>query len=126
MVSLALFGLGVGSLQARTWTSADGSKTFEAQLVELKDGLVTVKMSSGRQMTFKESVLSSADQAFLKEEAERLAKEAAERAELEKLAAAEIPATLDGNLVKLAGKSFKKYEPDAPSKYYLLYFSASW
>jgi hypothetical protein len=126
LFALAGLALACGTLQARTWKSSDGSKSFDAELVEYADGKVTVKTSSGRKMTFKESVLSADDQAFLKEEAERLEKEAAAKAEAEKLATAEIPSTLDGNLVKLSGKSFKKYEPETPSKYYLLYFSASW
>ena len=126
LIALAGFGFAIGSLHARTWKSADGSKSFEAELIEAKDGLVTVKTSRGKKMTFKESVLSADDQAYIKEESERLAKEAEAKAEAEKLASAEIPSTLDGNLVKLDGKRFQKFEPETPAKYYLLYFSASW
>ncbi len=111
---------------ARTWKSADGSKSFEGEFVEFKDGQVTVKRANGRRMTFPEAVLSEGDREWVKAELVRIEKEAERKAEAEKLAGAEIPSALEGKLVKLSGKSFKKYEPATPAKYYLLYFSASW
>ena len=54
---------------ARTWTSADGSKNFEADLVsyEAGSGTVTVLMN-GVSASFKQSVLSAADIAYLKQQ----------------------------------------------------------
>lgn len=60
--------------QARTWTSADGNKTFEGELLSYDEasGSVTVDMN-GRKMTFKQEVLSAADIAYCKEEGIKLA-----------------------------------------------------
>ncbi len=54
---------------ARTWTSADGSKTFEGELkaYDPEKGMVEVTLTTGRSMKFLQSVLSEADVAFLKE-----------------------------------------------------------
>ncbi|MFK7852406.1 MAG: hypothetical protein AB8D78_15635, partial [Akkermansiaceae bacterium] len=55
---------------ARTWKSADGSKTFEGELVSYDAKTGTVKVSiSGVTGTFEESILSEADVAFLKQHA---------------------------------------------------------
>lgn len=52
---------------ARTWTSADGKKTFEGELIEYneKTGQITVDIN-GKQVTFKEQMLSAGDIAHLK------------------------------------------------------------
>ena len=67
---LALFAalLPLG-LQARVWTSADGTKTFEGELksYDAAAGKVTVVMANGRLATFKTSVLSADDIEWLKE-----------------------------------------------------------
>ena len=54
---------------ARTWTSADGSKTFEGkfQSYDARRGLVTVTLSNGKRQTFSQDKLSKADIAFAKE-----------------------------------------------------------
>lgn len=71
--AVCLLLLGSISL-ARTWTSADGSKTFEGELVSYDEatGSVTVDMK-GRKMTFKKEILSEADIAFAKENASKTA-----------------------------------------------------
>lgn len=55
------------STHARTWTSADGKSSFEGELIEYnaKTGQVTVDRG-GKQITFKEQMLSAGDIAFLK------------------------------------------------------------
>ncbi len=55
---------------ARTWTSADGSKTFEGELVsyEAQTGAVSVELANGKKLNFKQDILSAADIAYLKEE----------------------------------------------------------
>ena len=66
---LALTGL-IGIASARTWTSADGSKTFEGELesYDPATGAVTV-FSNGKKMVFKQDVLSEEDIEYLKTEA---------------------------------------------------------
>lgn len=69
-VSLALVMSLASALQARTWTSADGSKTFEGELTSYdpSSGMVGVTPSSGKLMKFTQDKLSVADIAFLKEQ----------------------------------------------------------
>lgn len=68
-------GVFIAVAQARTWTNAsDPSKTFEGELVSYDEatGKVTVKMN-GREMTFKQELLSEADIAYTKENGPKLA-----------------------------------------------------
>ena len=53
---------------ARTWTSADGSKTFEGNLVSYESSteVVTVELRNGRRMSFKQDKLSAEDIEFVK------------------------------------------------------------
>jgi hypothetical protein len=55
-------------VQARTWTSADGSKTFEGELqsYEATSGKVSVILSNGKRMAFLQEKLSVEDIAWLK------------------------------------------------------------
>ena len=55
---------------ARTWTSADGAKTFEGELLSYDPatGAVGVTLTSGKAMRFSQDKLSEADIAFLKEQ----------------------------------------------------------
>lgn len=61
------------SADARTWTSADGKKTFEGEMTayDADAGRVTVDMK-GREITFSINILSDDDIAFIKEEAPKL------------------------------------------------------
>lgn len=65
--SLALATLLLGNVQARTWTSADGSKTFEGELKSYNEatGLVSV-IVGGMPRNFKQDFLSADDIAWLK------------------------------------------------------------
>ncbi|MCH7228712.1 sialate O-acetylesterase [Haloferula sp. A504] len=65
----ALFVLLASSLAARTWTSADGSATFEGELKAYNPdtGALTVTRADGRDLTFNQDKLSADDIAFLKE-----------------------------------------------------------
>ncbi|MEZ7955891.1 MAG: sialate O-acetylesterase [Rubritalea sp.] len=58
----------------REWTSADGSKTFEAKLKSYDEstGNVEVTKTNGRAMKFNQSILSAADIEFIKTEAKNL------------------------------------------------------
>jgi hypothetical protein len=71
----ALAWLLLAGVQARTWTSADGSKTFEGELRSYDEatGKVSVTLSNGKQMNFQRDKLSADDIAFLKENGARTA-----------------------------------------------------
>ncbi len=67
--------LGVG-LQARTWTSADGSKTFEGKLqsYDAVSGKVSVILRNGKSITFQKDFLSEDDIGFLSSSSSRAGK----------------------------------------------------
>jgi hypothetical protein len=128
LLSIALAGaLGLGVLQARTWTSADGKKTFEGTLKSWDEsaGTVTVVMATGRTVTFDLAKLSEADQSFLKEQP--VGEAGVQDGDV---AAAEFEKTVIGKALRkmeiLEGKSFKKHEFTKPPEFYILYYSASW
>ncbi len=121
-----LIGLGV-TANARTWTSSDGSKTFEAELrsYDSAAGTVSVVNDKGQLVRFSASMLSEADQAFLKEQ------------EATKPSMAEDPsASLASQVVgqkiskaklhKLDGRRYRRAEIEKAPEYYILYYSASW
>lgn len=118
-----------GVCHARTWTSADGQKTFEGDYVSATDTMVTIKRD-GKNISFDLSKLSAEDQTFIKEETEKAAADAKANDESEKLKEAAIPKALSGNLVKLdsEGKKYEKFDlaDGVIPKYYIIYFSASW
>ncbi len=66
------------AVEARKWVSADGEKTFIAELKSYDEatGMVEVKRRNGRTMRFKASVLSDEDIAYIKEAAVKLAAKA--------------------------------------------------
>ena len=70
VLTVAFATLILSSVQARTWTSSDGSKTFEGELksYDPATGTVRVIMSTGSVMKFTSDKLSAADNAFLKEQ----------------------------------------------------------
>ena len=69
LVVTAVASLLLAGAHARTWTSADGSKTFEGELqsYDARKGKVTVTLSNGKRLTFSQDRLSEADVAFAKE-----------------------------------------------------------
>ena len=113
-----------GSGFSRTWTNADGSKTFEGDFVSCTEKTVTVKRGR-REMTFKMELLSAADQKGAKAESKRLAQE-----EANKEAAADFKESDFGkalaNVKRLDGTSFVETDLDGAPKFIILYFSASW
>jgi len=68
LLQLAAAFLLVLGIQARTWTSADGTKTFEGELqsYDAASGNISVTTSSGKRMTFSQDKLSADDIAWLK------------------------------------------------------------
>jgi thiol-disulfide isomerase/thioredoxin len=111
------------SAEFRTWTRNDG-KTAELELISVteSDGEKAgeFKTRGGQKVTLKSSVLSEAD-------AKLLAEWKPETAAAPAGAASVFDDVLDGNLVKLSGKSLKPFKDlKKPSKYYLFYYTASW
>ena len=123
LLSIATLAL-VGSSPARTWTSADGSKTFEGDLVSCDDTSVTVKRGF-KEMTFKLELISEEDRTWAKAEAVKLAAAAENKAAAADFAESDFGKALK-KLQKFDEKKFVKHELEAAPKYFLLYFSASW
>ncbi len=68
LILVAITSLIVTGTHARTWTSADGTKTFDGELksYDPRIGVVTVALSSGTSMHFEQDKLAAADIAYLK------------------------------------------------------------
>ncbi len=64
----AITSLLLTGANARTWTSADGTKTFEGEIktYDPRIGVVSVALSNGNSMHFEQDKLSAADIAYLK------------------------------------------------------------
>ena len=125
VITIAAIAALVTGLHARTWTSADGSKTFEGTVrsVDANKGTVTVLLANGTALAFPQDKLSEGDIAFLKEW------------EASNAAAAEVEPDTDSviggkvakaKLYRLDGKRMKKAELTKSPEYYVLYYSASW
>lgn len=126
LVILAFVGLFGGMADARTWTSADGSKTFEGTLksYDPASGIVTV-IVAGRPAAFPKDKLSEADIAFLKDSG--AATPAVASGPSESSATSVVGALVaKAKLQQLDGKRFKKAESIKSPDYYVLYYSASW
>jgi thiol-disulfide isomerase/thioredoxin len=122
LVALSLAA--TASAEFRTWTRSDG-KTAELELVSVSetggDKVGLFKMRDGRSVSLAGSTLGEADAKLLAEWKPAASPEAA----------AGPPSVfddvLDGNLVKLDGKSLKSFKDfEKPAKYYVFYYTASW
>ena len=73
---VAFLSILVVGLQARTWTSADGSKTFEGKLqsYDAVSGKVSVILRNGKSITFQKDLLSEDDIGFLSSSSSRAGK----------------------------------------------------
>lgn len=128
LILLAAGLLPVCSAQARTWTSADGSKTFEADFksYNAESKKLTV-LRAGRSSTFKLDILSEADREWVEKRLEELAAEDEAKATVGSIDDQIIGKKLKkGVLSKLEGKRFKSKELETVPEYYIVYFSASW
>ncbi len=122
LISWLLAGLTFA--QARTWTSADGTKTFEGELKSFDAGSGKVSVTiNGRQKTFSIDKLSEKDVEFLKEWEKEASKPSVEEALQEQKIGKELTSKI---LSRIDGKKFKKVSMEKAPEYYLLYFSASW
>ena len=121
LIAVAIFALSLSGASGRTWTSADGSKTFEGELrsYNATTGTVTV-IVNGRALEFPESKLSAGDIAFL-EESNTDETPASPDTETEVGAL-----VAKAKLQRLDGKRYRKAELEKNPEYYLIYYSASW
>lgn len=120
----AAFGL--ASLSARTWTSADGTKTFVGEFKSYDEDTkkVTVIMRSGKTVTFDEAKLSEADRTFVIEQAKAAnAPNLAEALQDQKIGAS---LSKDGVLQKLQDGKYQDAELEKVPEHYVIYFGASW
>ena len=122
--------LGVGAVSARTWTSANGKKTFEGELKSFDKGndTVTIVYRNGRTVTFGTQKLSEADRTFLEENG-KAAADAADPVDVEAaLKEQKIgkPLAKKGILSRLEGEKFANFQLEKAPQHYLVYFSASW
>ena len=111
-------GLGSGLLSGRTWTSADGGKTFEGefQSFDADTNKVTVT-KNGRPMTFSIDIISENDQAWVKQQPSKQEIADFEESELGKsLTKAKI----------MEDNQYVDFSYEKPPKYFLLYYTASW
>jgi nucleoredoxin len=123
LVSLLFAGVSFAGLE--NWTNSEGV-TVQLELVEVVDNdgekSGVFKMRNGRTVTIKAADLAVADAARLAEwkpEEKAPAAASAGPSVFDKL--------LDGNLVKLDGRSLKAArDVEKPLKYYVFYYTASW
>ncbi len=123
-LTIACLAATTAFISARTWTSADGTKTFEGDLKDFDNvsGKVTV-LSKGRQLVFDQDKLSEEDQAFLLEW--KVEADKPEPAEI--LENQEVGKQLTERVLsRLDKKRFKRASLEKTPEYYLVYFSASW
>ncbi|MGB0154818.1 MAG: hypothetical protein ACPGFB_12370 [Verrucomicrobiales bacterium] len=124
LLALALSFLLIASSGARTWTSSDGSRTFEGEIRSYNPNTKTVSvLASGRMLSFTADKLSEDDIAYIKEwEAAQNAPDPSEM-----LASSVVgKAVLKAKLHRLDGKRFKSAEMEKAPEYYIMYYSASW
>lgn len=122
LITLAL-SLAV-TLHARTWTSADGSQTFEAtpHAYDPETGMVTVIRPNGSSSTFSKDVLSAADIEFLSTWTGREGGATAGAGDLSKIHE-QVAKT---RLHRFDGRRYQRAELDKKPEYFILYYSASW
>ncbi len=127
-VVLGISLTGLAQAEFRTWTRSDG-KTAELELISASGGGADrsgeFKMRNGRTVNLKASALAPQDLEMLN--SWKSSESTAAAATPETPAASVFDKFLDGNLVKLNGKSLKTCrDATKPSKYYLFYYTASW
>lgn len=124
LFTAAIFLLALSSGLARTWTSAEGDKTFEGDLrsYDPETKIVSVVVG-GRALTFTEDKLSAGDIEFLKENANNETTVSPAEAAAESKVGKKVT---KAKLQRLDGERFKRAELEKAPEYYILYYSASW
>lgn len=107
--AVALYG------DIRTWTSADGSKTFEGKVISYNDLAKTVTMDiDGVTVSFDEDKLSKEDLDYLS------------KWDSEKKTTSIQNLISKDKLSRFKETAFAQSDSKKTPKYYILYFSASW
>lgn len=125
IIILGISLAGLAQAEFRTWTRSD-SKTAELDLISAsgsgEDRSGEFKMRNGRTINLKASALAPQDAEALN------AWKPADTATAPAAGGASVfDKVLEGNLVKLSGKSLKSCkDATKPTKYYLFYYTASW
>jgi thiol-disulfide isomerase/thioredoxin len=126
-ILLSILMAGVSFAGFEKWTNKDG-KAAELELVKVTEasGVKTgeFKMRNGKTISLKATDLAEADAKRLDEWKPSEGADAAAATEAKPSVFDEV---LDGDLVKLDGKSVKRHElATKPKKYYIFYYTASW
>ncbi len=122
-ILLGLMCAGLSHAAFEKWTHKDG-RTVELELVAVTDDgdgkAGEFKLRSGRSVNLKSSELSDGDAAKMEVwEPPAPVVVGEEPSVFDKV--------LDGNLLKLSGKSLKRFAlTERPKKYYVFYYTASW
>lgn len=134
LTTLLILASGSANAEFRTWTRNDG-KTAELELVTVTgaagDKTGEFRMRSGRTVSLKASTLSTDDAKLLEDWTPEDTPAAADSAEASAATGEAKPSAfdkyLDGDLVRLTGKSLKACkDATKPAKYYIFYYTASW
>lgn len=113
------------SAEPRTWTSADGSKTFEgtARSFDPTRGIVSVVTGDGRLLTFPSDKLSTADREWLKTWNPDAGPSATGGPDTGSEVGRKVA---KAKLQRLDGERYRKAELEKTPEFYLFYYSASW
>lgn len=124
ILAAGFLAVAVSAAHARTWTSVDGSKTFEGDLrsYDSSTGQVTV-LVNGRALEFSQDKLSEEDRTFLSEWEQSQAEAEAPRVDAESEIGSKVS---KAKLHRLDGERFRRADWEESPKYYILYYSASW
>lgn len=125
-LAILILAVAAADLSARTWTSRDGKKTTEAELVrvEVRNGkkyAVLKRKSDGKEVRCAARVLSSADRkvinAFLKNNPDPQASKG-------KAGQASLDDVMKKNLIRLKDEELLPYPLKREVQFYVLYFAA--
>lgn len=132
LTTCLILAAGNASAEYRTWTRNDG-KTAELELISVSgaddDKTGEFRMRSGRTLSLKASTLSPDDAKLLAEwkPDDTAAGSTGTSAATGESKPSVFDKYLDGDLVRLTGKSLKTCkDASKPAKYYVFYYTASW
>jgi hypothetical protein len=122
LILTALFAvITIGPLTARTWTSSDGTRTFEGEFRSFDPSTGTVSVVIGGTLRkFHRDLLSPEDREFIA----GISAPKDSTADLEKTRMGSIFAK--AKLHRIEGKKFAEVKIEKVPEYYILYYSASW
>lgn len=124
---LGVLPLLLASASARIWTSADGSKTFEADLISYNAATKVVDVErDGVKLSFAVEKLSETDQLWLVENEKKLAKQQEDKAGLAEARASSPILKELKKVERLDGGRMKRAKIGEDVEFILLYYSASW